>query len=262
MTGLSTSIVQVGRTIPGRSFRQLLRVESRLAWRQPVGLVWGVAMPIVFLIIFGNIPAFSKPISAGSPLSVFEVYIPVMVAMALSMIALESLPVPLVVHREQGWLRRLSTTPVRPIWLLAAKAVVNLVLALTAMVVIVIGSSVFLGARLPGHLGGFVIAALLVTLAVFAMGMLIAAIAPTSGWAGVIGLGLFFPLMFLAGLWVPLQYMPSILRTIGDYTPVAVGVVAMQSSMQGDFPEIRDLLVLGAFALVFGATAVRFFHWE
>ncbi len=253
---------QTGQTIPGRAFRQLVKVQALLALRQPIGLVWGVGLPILILIIFGNISSFGEPISASNSLTVLETYIPVLIAMSLSMIALVSLPVPLVVDREQGWLRRLSSTPVKPFWLLAAQVAVNLVLALVTMLIIGIGGSLFLGARQPGHPGGFVVAAIIVTLTLFAMGILIAAIAPTSGWAAAIGMGLFFPLMFLAGLWVPLQYMPSILRTIGDYTPLAAGVVAMQSSMQGDFPAIRDLLVLAAYAVAFGVTSVRFFRWE
>ena len=250
------------QAISGRAFRQLLRVEVLQAWRQPTGLVSGVGLPILLLVVFGKIPAFNQPITAGSPLTVFAVYVPVLIALSLTLLALVSLPVPLVVDREQGWLRRLSTTPVMPVWLLAALVVVNLVLALVTMLVIVLGGALFLGARLPRNPGGFVLAALLVTIALFALGLLVAAVAPTKGWATAIGGILFAPLMFLAGLWLPLQLMPATLRMVAGYSPLTAGVAAMQSAMQGDFPAAHDLLVLVAFALVLGATAVRFFRWE
>ena len=248
--------------IPGNAFRQLLRVEVLQTWRQPTALASGVGLPILLLVVLGKIPAFNQPITPGSPLTIFEVYVPVLIALSLTLIALVSLPVPVVADREQGWLRRLSTTPVTPFWLLAALVVVYLVLALVTMVVIVLGGALFLGARLPGNSGGFVLAALLVTTALFALGLLVAAVAPTQGWANVIGGVLFVPLMFLAGLWLPLQLMPATLRTIADYSPLTAGVAAMQSAMQGDFPSARGLLVLSAYAVVFSAAAVRFFRWE
>jgi ABC-2 type transport system permease protein len=56
--------------------------------------------------------------------------------------------------------------------------------------------------------------------------------------------------------------MAAILRDIGDWTPSGAAVQAMQSSMQGSFPSAQELLVLLAYALVFGFLAVRFFGWE
>jgi len=251
-----------GRSVSGRAFRQLLWVEVLQAWRQPTGLVWGVGLPIVLLIVFGNISAFKQPVTPGSSLTIFEVYIPVLFALSLVLLALVSLPTPLVAYREQGWLRRLSTTPITPVWLLAAQIIVNLALALATLLIVVLGGALFLGSRLPGNPGGFVLAALLVTVAIFALGLLGAAVAPTQGWASVMGGVLFFPLLFLAGLWYPLQNMPAIVRSVAGYSPLTAGVAAMQSAMQGDFPSAHDLLVLVGFAVVLGAAAVRFFRWE
>jgi len=38
--------------------------------------------------------------------------------------------------------------------------------------------------------------------------------------------------MFFAGLWVPQQVMPPVLRDISDYTPLGASVQAIQDSLQ------------------------------
>jgi hypothetical protein len=44
--------------IPRTAFGKLIRSEARLAWRQPVGLAFGVGLPLVLLVVFASIPGF------------------------------------------------------------------------------------------------------------------------------------------------------------------------------------------------------------
>ena len=76
---------------------------------------------ILSLIIFGSIPAMRRPLHAGSDLTVFQSYIPVLICLSLALLPLISLPIPLVTHRQLGVLRRFATTPAPPSWLLAAR---------------------------------------------------------------------------------------------------------------------------------------------
>jgi ABC-2 type transport system permease protein len=78
----------------------------------------------------------------------------------------------------------------------------------------------------------------------------------------VIGRVTFFPLMFFAGLWLPRALMPALLLNISNYTPLGATVQAVQYSMQTGFPPAAPLLVLAAYALVFGFLARHFFRWE
>jgi ABC-2 type transport system permease protein len=87
-------------------------------------------------------------------------------------------------------------------------------------------------------------------------------VARTSGAVNVIGRVVFFPLMFFAGLWLPRALMPSVLLNISNYSPLGAMVEAFQDSMQKGFPPAAPLLVLAAYAVVFGYLAKRFFRWE
>jgi len=246
---------------PRRAMRELVVAEAKLVWREPAGLVLGVFVPVLLLVIFGMAPGLKKHIVGVSPPTTYmSFYVPVLIGMVLTLIALVTLPIGLVLQRERAFLRRLSTTPVAPRWLLAAQVVVNLALALLAMILIVAGAVVFFHVAAPVQLGGFVLSALFATAALFAMGLVIAAIAPSERAAGVLGTVLLYPLLFFAGLWTP--KMSGTMHRISNFTPLGAAVHAMLSSMHGTFPSAEPLLVMAGYAVVLGFLAVRLFRWE
>ncbi len=156
----------------------------------------------------------------------------------------------------------MSTTPVRPAWLLAAQLVVNLAVALIALLVLFAVAVTAFGVAAPKDPGALVLSLALCAGALLSLGLFIAAVAPTSGSFMVFEAGSFFPLMFLAGLWVPIQQMPTGLQHVSHYSPLGAAVQAAQDAMEGVFPPARPLLVMAAWAVVFGLAAWRFFRWE
>ena len=245
-----------------RAFGQVVLNEARLTWRRPVGLIGGLGLPVVLLVIFGQLPSFKEHLAAFGGGTIFDAYVPILAAFGVAMLALLGLPIPLVTYRELGVLRRLSTTPVPPAWVLAAQAVVQGCVAVAAVVTVIVVSIVAFGAPAPASLPGLVLSVAVVIAGLFAIGLLLAALARTSTAVNVIGRVTFFPLMFFAGLWLPRALMPQALLDISNYTPLGAAVQAMQTSMQTGFPPATPLLVLAAYAVVFGYLARRFFRWE
>lgn len=250
------------RTTPRAAFGKLVLNEFRLAWRQPIGLIFGVGLPILLLVIFGTLPKFQTTSKALGGLTRFDVYVPILIAFVVAAVALWSLPGVLATYREQGVLRRLSTTPAPPAWLLAAQVIVNLCLVVAGVFIVIVVSVVAFGIAAPKIPGGIVVAIALSIAALFAIGLWLAAAVRSASAASALGWLTFFPLMFFAGLWEPRQLMPSLLREIGDLTPLGASVRAAQSAFQNGFPPATALLVLAAYAAVFGWLAVRFFRWE
>lgn len=246
----------------GAAFGRIVRNEARLARRQPFPIIGSIALPVVLMIIFGEIPSSSQVISTLGGLTLFDVYLPVIMVLGLTMLTLLGLPGPLVSYREIGVLRRLSTTPVPPSWLLAAQVVVQLGAALAGLLIVNVVSVTVFGAAVPKSVTGLALSCLLAIAGLFALGLLVAAVAPTSGSVNAIGRLALIPLMFFAGLWLPRPLMPHILQDISDYTPLGAAVEAIQDAMQTGFPPARPLLVLAAYAVVFGFAARRFFRWE
>jgi ABC-2 type transport system permease protein len=249
-------------TAPRAAFGQIVRNEVRLALRRPIGLIGGVGLPVALLVIFGEVPAFKQVLPSFGGGDIFDAYVPVLMCFGLAMLALLGLPIPLVSYRELGVLRRLSTTPVPRSWLLAAQGVVQLGTAVITIAAILVISMTAFGVPAPKSPGGLAVSFLLATAGLFAIGLLIAAVARTSAAVNVIGRVTFFPLMFFAGLWLPRALMPSALLDISNYTPLGAMVQAVQASMKTGFPPAVPLLVLAAYAVVFGYLARHFFRWE
>ena len=247
---------------PRSAFGKLLETEAKYAWRAPVGLLFGVTVPVLVLVILGTVPGVNKPVRAFGGLTYFSIYFPILIVLALAVISLISLPLHLADYRAQGILRRMSTTPVPPGWMLAAQVLINLALAAVALGILVVAGTAGFGLGAPKALGGFTLALALTIAAMFAIGQWVSAIARTTGGASVVGQLLFYPLLFFAGLWLPRERMAPVLRDISDWTASGAAVRSLQSSMLGAFPSAQSLLVLAAWAAVFGVLAVRFFRWE
>ena len=250
------------RTAPRAAFGKIILNEARLAWRLPAGLIFGVAVPLLLVIIFGEIPGMHQPQASMGGLTLFPVYIPILISMAIAILALISLPAALVSYRDQGILRRLSTTPVPPSWMLAAQLVINFCIIMTSLLIVIVVSITAFGLGVPKNPGALVLAIVLSIAALFAIGLCIAAAARSGTAARAIGAAAFYPMLFFAGMWFPREMMPVILQDISNFTPLGAAVEAMQDAMQGQFPPAEPLLVLVGYALVFAFIARRFFRWE
>ena len=91
------------------------------------------------------------------------------------------MPIHLARDREQGILRRMSTTPVPPAWMLAAQVTINLALAVLALGVMMLAGTTLFGLAAPKQAAGFALALVLTIAAMFAIGLWISAIARTAG---------------------------------------------------------------------------------
>ena len=259
MSSLSWSLPRPARRA---AFGQIVVNEARLARRQPASLIGGIVVPVVLLVIFSVIPSFRQPAASLGGLPPLDVYLPILIVLSLALLTLFGLPMPLTTYRELGVLRRLSTTPVPPWWLLAAQSFVQLCVAVTGVAIVLVTSVAVFGAQAPKSPGALVLSIALTIAGLFPMGLLIASVARTATGASVIGRVVFFPMIFLAGLWWPRELMPGVLQGVSALTPLGAAVEAMQDSMQGQFPPAAPLLVLVAYAVVFGFLAKRFFRWE
>jgi ABC-2 type transport system permease protein len=246
---------------PRAAFRMVVLNESRIARRLPLGLLVGVVLPTVVLVIIGTERHNRQHLRVLGGLTTFNVYVPVFLAMVIAALAFYGLPIPLAIYRDQGILRRLSTTPVPPAWVLAAQLVLNASFAVVELILLLVVATAGFGVAAPKSAGGLVLALSLSIAGVFAIGLWVSAIARPRT-AGMLAAVCFFPLMFFAGLFLPRAEMPRALLDVSNLTPLGAAVQAIQSALLDGFPPIAPLLVLLAYAVVFGALAVRFFRWE
>lgn len=243
-----------------KTLSKLTFVELKLFLREPTAVAFTVGLPTILLVVLGSIPATREPSEEMGGLSFVEFFVPSLVVITLVILALQVLPVALATYREKGVLRRMGTTPVHPASVLAAQLIVYALVAVATIGILIGVGRLGLGVPVPQHVVGFVAAFLLGMSALLALGLVVAAVTPTTRVATGLGMVLFFGAMFLGGVYLPRFLLPDALVRVGEFMPPGVG--ALQDAWTGTGPQLLHLAVMAAITLAAGATAARFFRWE
>lgn len=249
-----------------RAFGRLVNTEMKLAWRRPAPLLIAIGVPLVLLVTFGSIPATTRPDASLGGISFFNLYVPSLLVFVLIVVGLMGVPQQLATYRQQGVLRRMSTTPVPPAWLLFAQVMVYIGFAVIAIVTMLVVGAIAFNLTLPGSVGGAlsVIAALLLcAAALLGLGLCVAARARTPQIAQGLCVVCFYPLMFFSGMYVPLSSIHShVIHQLAKILPTGAGFNAIHAAFTNHSPGAEPLLVLAAWAIGCTVIAARFFRWE
>lgn len=253
----SAPLVPALRMSP-KGFRALVAMHARLLLREP-GTAVVVLLPPALLLIFANIHgARYTPQKTLGGRTVLDVYVPTFAAMLPLMLALTVLPGRMAMLRENKALRRFRVSPVPPAGMLVALLVVIVSLAAAGVVLVAaLGVGVY-GATVPSGLGTVVAAFVLGSAAVLALGLIVAAVAPSQGTASGLGVPLMILNFFFSGLYFPVAEMPHWLQKIGEFIPFG----AVMDAWSGEGALWQHLVVLGCYTLLGGAAAVKLFRWE
>jgi linearmycin/streptolysin S transport system permease protein len=175
------------------------------------------------------------------------------------------LAVGMLVERQLGLWKRLRAAPLSRATLLGAKAASGAIISLLSLsVTFAFGMAVF-GIRVDGSWPGFVGVCLATAVMASCFGLLIAALGKTPQAArGVATLAVLLMVM-LGGAWVPSFVFPPWLQKLTLVVPARWAVDGLDAATwRGvDFAGVLPaILVLLAFAAVFGALAHARFRWE
>ena len=261
------SVLTTATTVapPVRRSSALLKLtltELKLLSRERVRVALPVAIPLLLIVILGNIGSLRQPRAVYGGESFLDLYTTVMVVFGLALLALTNMPMIVADYRERGVLRRLQTTPIGPIRVLGAQLVADLTVAVAMVILILAVARIGFAVPLPRQPGAFALIALLAAAALLAVGLLIAAVAPTGRVARGIGAVVFYPMLFFAGLWLPIPNMPAVLQHISHATPLGAAVPALTLAAEVSWPTALQLLTMAGWAVAFGLAAARFFRWE
>ena len=234
---------------------RIVASELRLYLREPAAVGATLGLPLLIMVSFGLL------ITPGDDSPLYTYFPGLAISFSLAILSLNLLPTTLANYREKGILRRLYTTPVHPSKVLIGQLLVSCAVAVGMAVVVVVAGRI-IGFPLPGQPLGLALAFVLGSLALFSVGLLVAAIAPTSRMATAIGMLLFFVSMFTGGVFTPREALPGFLNRIGDFMPLGATMQSVSDAWNGQFPQLLHLGVLATITVVFGLAAARLFRWE
>jgi ABC-2 type transport system permease protein len=248
---------------------KITTTEARLMLRDIATPFFAIVFPPLLLAGVSLIsPGFTEPIDDPEApaellgVRMVEVYVPVVLAVAIATVALTLLPQHLATYRQRGVLRRMAATPASPRDLLTAQLLINLsFLLIGALATVLVGVLAF-DVPWPSNSVGVLAIFVLAMTATGAVGLIIAALAPSGAVASGIGTGLFFVAMLFSGVWTPGDTMPNGLRAVADFTPFGAAAEAISDAWDGGWPTLLHVLVLIGWAAVAGFVATRVFRWE
>ena len=246
------------------ALRKLIAVQAKLFFREPAAFFFTLILPAFLLIIFGAIFGNTPDPRFSSKLGYIDAEVPGITAIIIATVALMGIPISTAEEREKQILRRYRATPLSPITYLTATISVYFSMALLGMFVLIAIAKIFFGLRFEGSwlsvFAGFSLSAL----AFFAVGYVIASLAPTTRVAQVAGQILFFPMMFLSGATFPLQMMPAGVRRVSEFLPLTHVIRFLQGLWAGNSwgTHSTEIVILLVMLIVGAFISSKTFRWE
>jgi ABC-2 type transport system permease protein len=198
-------------------------------------------------------------------LSYMDYFVPGIIAMSLMQGGVFGALV-IVSWRERKILKRLGATPLPRRTLVSSQVSLRLLVAVAqTFIILTVGVIVFdvAVAQLPALMLSFII---LGSLTFISIGYLVASFAATEAAATAIVQVIQFPMMFLSGIFWPIEMAPTWLQPVIYAMPLTyLGDALRQVMVKGSsalFPLPVDAALLGGWLLVCLGIAFRHFRWE
>ena len=248
------------------ALRALTVAEARMYVRDPSNAFFALAFPTVLLLALGLVmPGMKEPLTevpGMAHLRLIDLFVPITTALAMATVSLTTLPSVFGAYREQGVLRRLSTTPLPASRLLVAQVLVNVAALVAAVLVALLTARLVLGIAAPEQPLLVVGVFLLGAVQMVALGCLLAALVPSAGAANGAGMLLYFPMLFFAGVWLPGPLMPDGLAQVSGFVPLGAAAQSLDEAWFGTGLPAQQVIVMVVWTLVLVPLAARLFRWR
>ena len=246
-----------------KTLYKLTLIQTKLYLREPLGVFFSLLFAPLVLILFGSIYGNDpNPILNGR--GSMDVSVPAYTGMIIGTVGLLGVPITTAARRESGVLRRFRATPLRPLVYLLSDVLVYLVMTLLGILLLFLVGVAAYDVRFDGNLFSVLAGISLGTLTFLAIGYILAGLAPSARVAQVVGMVIFYPMMFLSGASIPLEILPEGVQKFSRYLPLT-HVVALLKGLwfgAGWGEHVAELGILVALLAAGVLVSARVFRWE
>lgn len=181
-------------------------------------------------------------------------FVPGVMGLILMLICAMMTSIAIVREKEMGTMEILLASPMRPIFIILAKAVPYLTLSLVNLTTILLLSYFVLEVPVAGSLFWLAVISFIFIMVALSLGLLISTVAETQVTAMLIsGMGLMMPVMMLSGMIYPIESMPEVLQWLANIIPAKWYVDAIKKLMiQGVSVQfvLKDMAILLGMAIL------------
>ena len=190
-------------------------------------------------------------------------FVPGVMGLILMLICAMMTSISIVREKETFNMEVLLVSPIRPIFIILAKAVPYLVLSCVNLATILLLSVYVLHVPVEGSLWTLSFLSLLLIAVALSLGLLISCVVQNQVAAMIVsGMGLMMPVMLLSGMIFPIESMPAVLQWISNIIPARWYIQAVKKVMiegLGMAAVWHEALILsGMAALLIGLSLKKF----
>lgn len=198
----------------------------------------------------------------GNP-NYFQFVAPGIISMVVMMSLMTGLPHAISYEKDMGTLDGMLVAPTNRLSIILGKVLAQTVRGVVQATIIFVLAVVLFGVVVYGNL---LLVAGLILLSVFSfvgLGILITSFSDKEETATMVMMTLMFPMMFLSGVFFPIQQMPWFMQDIAQVLPLTYATTALRKVMvlgAGFDAVFTEVLVLLTFGVVLLAVAVPMFR--
>jgi ABC-2 type transport system permease protein len=245
---------------------RVVRYTNKAFWRNPANAFFTFAFPLMFLVIFTALFGNDTTTVAGREISVSTFYVASIATFSIITATYTNLAINIAFTRDMGILKRVRGSPMASWSYMVGRILHAILITLLLVIIVVAFGALFYDAEVPSD----TLPAFLLTIAVgaasfSALGLALTSVIPNADAAPAIVNASILPLLFLSGIFIPIQDPNAWYVTVAKVFPVYHFAEAMNSayfSASGSGLEGGHLLILAAWGLAGVILAARFFSWE
>jgi ABC-2 type transport system permease protein len=243
-----------------------LKYEQKSYWRNPAAAFFTFAFPVMFLVIFASLNTGNTVDFLG--LDYNQYYVPGIICFGVISATYTNLAMTLSIRRDNGILKRLRGTPL-PTGSLFGGLLLNafVISAILTAIVMVVGIA-FYDVVFPGHWPALIIALLVGAGTFCSLGVAISTVIPNADAAPAIVNGVLFPVLFLSGVFFPIED-DTVIAHIANIFPIRPFVNAVFTAFDPRLPHgvshgysWGDIGVMLIWLVAGAVVSVRNFRWE
>jgi ABC-2 type transport system permease protein len=204
----------------------------------------------------------SKGIVPGEP-NYFQFVAPGIIAMVVMMALMTGLPHAISYEKDIGTLDGMLAAPINRLSIILGKVMAQTVRGMIQGFIILLLAVVLFGVVIEGNILLVIFLILLTVFSFVGLGILITSFTENEETATMVMMTLMFPMMFLSGVFFPLQQMPWYMQGLAKFLPLTYATTALRKVMVlgADISAVgTEVLILIGFGIILLAIAVPMFR--
>lgn len=148
--------------------------------------------------------------------------------------------------------------------ILVAQVVVFFLMTVAGMLLLILAGKLAYNLRFDGNALNVALAFVLSSLSFFSLGFVLASVMPNARTAQVVGMVIFYPMLFLSGAGMPLEILPEGVRNFSKFLPLTHVVTLLRGLWTGETwsQHTTEVWVLLAMMVAGVLISSWTFRWE